>query len=92
MRYYLGQKLDQMTDEVFDPNKPSIQALEQRTVLALINTNPVLDYPHPLPENVIPVAGVHIRDTKPLPEVIVDGWQRKTTKPNPNRNQYFFIV
>lgn len=69
MRYYLTPKLDEITDKYFGPNKPMIRDLEQKTVLALISTNPVMDYLTPLPENVIPVAGAHIRETKPLPEV-----------------------
>lgn len=48
---------------------PSIRELEQRTALAFVNTNPVMDYVAPLPENVIPVAGVHIKEPKPLAQV-----------------------
>lgn len=38
-------------------------------LLALVNTNPAVDYLAPLPENVIPVGGLHIKDPKPLPKV-----------------------
>lgn len=71
MRYYFTPMLDKMAKEHFGPNIPSIRELEQKTALALISTNPVMDYVAPLPENVIPVAGVHIKDPKPLPEVII---------------------
>lgn len=42
--------------------------LEQRTAIAFVNTNPVFDIPQPLPENVIPVGGLQIRDNKTLPK------------------------
>lgn len=51
------------------PGIPSIKELEERTVIALVSTNPAIDYPASLPENVIPVGGLHVRDTKPLPKV-----------------------
>lgn len=38
-------------------------------LLALVNTNPAMDYLAPLSENVIPVGGLHIKDPKPLPKV-----------------------
>lgn len=69
MQYYVDPKLDKMTAQYFGPNKPSTHELGRKTVLALVNTNPVLDYLIPLPENVIPVAGVQIKDPKPLPKV-----------------------
>lgn len=43
--------------------------LEQRTAIAFVSTNPIYDYTQPLPENVIPVGGLHIRDPKSLPQV-----------------------
>lgn len=62
-------RLDAHAAEYFGPDVPSIRELEQRTALAFVNTNPVMDYVAPLPENVIPVAGVHIKEPKPLPQV-----------------------
>lgn len=62
-------KLDTLVREKFGPGYPSMTELEQRTAIALVNTNPSFNIPMPLPENVIPVGGLHIRDTKPLPEV-----------------------
>lgn len=67
--YFLNPKLDAYAAKYFDANVPSIRELEHRTVLALINTNSAMDFSSPLPENVIPVAGVHIMEPKPLPEV-----------------------
>lgn len=63
-------KLDAIAMKYFGANVPSVRELEQKTALAFVNTNPVMDYTAPLPENVIPVAGVHIKESKPLPKVI----------------------
>lgn len=54
----------------FGANLPSMTELEQRTAIAFVNTNPAVDHMAPLPENIIPIGGLHIRDTKPLPKVI----------------------
>lgn len=43
--------------------------MEQRTAIAFVNTNPTFNIPAPLPENVIPVGGLQIGETKPLPKV-----------------------
>lgn len=62
-------ELDDATAEYFGPNYPSISEMERRTILALVNTNPVMDYPAPLQESIIPVGGLHIKETKPLSNV-----------------------
>lgn len=58
-----------MTEKYFGKNYPSIEELEQKALLAFVNTNPAIDYRIPLPENVIPIGGVHLKDPKPIPEV-----------------------
>lgn len=63
-------QLDEIVSRKFGPNIPSMTELEHRTAIAFVNTNPVFNIPAPLPENVIPVGGLHIGDTKPLPKVI----------------------
>lgn len=62
-------QIDEYAAKYFGPNTPPIRELEQKTALAFISTNPVIDYVAPLPENVIPVAGVHVQEPKPLPTV-----------------------
>lgn len=62
-------ELDQLTAKYFGPNYPPVSQMERRTALALVNTNPVMDYPAPLPENIIPVGGLHMKNSKPLPKV-----------------------
>lgn len=64
-----NRKLDQLVDGQFGPGMPSISELEKHTAIAFVNTNPAFDYPAPLPENVIPVGGLHIQDPKPIPKV-----------------------
>lgn len=61
--------IDNLVKPYFGSNIPSTGELEQRISLVLVNTNPVMDYSAPLPENVIPVGGLHIRDPQPLPKV-----------------------
>lgn len=67
--FYLTPRLDEIASKYFGSNVPPIRELEQRTALALVSTTPVMDYAIPLPENVIPIAGIHIKNPKPLPEV-----------------------
>lgn len=61
--------VDNLAAKYFGFNAPSVRDMERHTAITLVNTNPAVDYKIPLPENVIPVAGVHIRETKPLPKV-----------------------
>lgn len=61
--------VDKLGAKYFGFDFPSTKELERRTLVTLINTNPAMDYLAPLPENVIPVAGLHIKETKPLPKV-----------------------
>lgn len=68
--YYLTPKFEAIAGEYFGSNVPSIRELEQKTALAIINTNPIIEYSLSLPENVIPVAGLHITEAKPLSNVI----------------------
>lgn len=47
----------------------SLESIERETKLTLINSEFTVDYPQPLPPNVIPVGGLQIRDPKALPTV-----------------------
>lgn len=45
---------------------PDVNTLKQESELFFVNTDPLLEYPHALPPHVIPVAGMHIDQPKPL--------------------------
>lgn len=68
-RYYFNARIDMLVAKSFGPDVPSVIELEHRALIALINTNPVIDYAEPLADNVIAVGGLHIKDAKSLPLV-----------------------
>lgn len=51
---------------------PPVRELEKRAKLALTGANPIIDNAGPLLPNVIPIGGVHIRESKPLPTVSLE--------------------
>lgn len=60
-------------ENIFGSDLPSIREIEQRTAIAFVNTNPILDHAVSLPPNVIPVGGLHIKNcTKSLPKVGIE--------------------
>lgn len=64
-----SRNIDKLVKPKFGPGLPGMNEIERRTAVTLVNTNPAFDHLAPLPENVIPVGGLHIRDSKPLPNV-----------------------
>jgi glucuronosyltransferase len=46
---------------------PSVQELERKISLHLVNSHPALSYPRPKMPGMIDIAGIHIQPTKPLP-------------------------
>ncbi|VDM45714.1 unnamed protein product [Toxocara canis] len=48
------------------PNFPNINEIKQKAELYFINTDRLIEYEHALPPHVIPVAGLHIDQVKPL--------------------------
>lgn len=62
--------VDEMSAKTFGPDYPKGSDLESKTVLALVNSHPSIDFPEPLSPNVIPVGGLQIRSPpKALPKV-----------------------
>ncbi|XP_055912486.1 UDP-glucosyltransferase 2-like [Eupeodes corollae] len=53
-----------------DDPKPTLQSLQKRVNMTLINTHPAMDYAQSLPPNVIEVGGLHIKEPQKLPEDI----------------------
>lgn len=73
-RHYLAlPRLDMLIHSKIKKFKPYIGDLESRNILLLVNTHPALDFPEPLPPNVIPVGGLQIRNNvNPLPQALDD--------------------
>lgn len=67
--YVFHKKLDKLINGMFGPGMPPLSQLQKRAAIAFVNTNPAFDHPAPLQENIIPVGGLQIGDTKPLPKV-----------------------
>lgn len=65
----LVKNVDKLLEGRFGPDMPSVSEIENRVAIALVSTHPIFDYSRPLPENMIPVGGLHIRDPKPVPKV-----------------------
>lgn len=63
-------KVEKMIENKLQEKLPTgLKELERATNLALINSHPSFDYPQPLAPNVIDVAGLHIKEVKPVPKV-----------------------
>lgn len=55
----------------FGRDLPPISQLEKRATLALVNSSPILDHLGPMPDNVIQIGGMHVKETKQLPKVSI---------------------
>lgn len=60
-------RLQKLQSTKFGTQIPSPSDLEQRAILTFVNIHPVIDVAQPLPPNIIPVAGLHIKGVKRLP-------------------------
>lgn len=49
--------------------RPELSSMISNSSLVLVNSHFSINYPYPLPPNIIDVAGIHIRPSKPLPQV-----------------------
>ncbi|XP_017778389.1 PREDICTED: UDP-glucuronosyltransferase 2B10-like [Nicrophorus vespilloides] len=66
-KYFFLKKQQQIAKDKFGVDMvDDFQALEKNLSLALVNTDPVYNYPETYPPNIIPVAGIHIQPPKPL--------------------------
>lgn len=64
-KYQYGRQAT-VARNVFGKNIPPMKDLEKHLSILLANTHPLLDYPQPLPPNIIPVGGLHTRKTSPM--------------------------
>lgn len=77
-----------MAREIFvDKDYPYMGDLEYKTVIALVNTHPAIDFPEPLPPNIIPVGGLQIKEGKPLAKVKI----MQEAKGNPLKKSFHLI-
>lgn len=58
-----------MAKQVFGNDYPYMGDLELKTIIALVNSHPAIDFPEPLAPNIIAVGGLQVMDPKPLPSV-----------------------
>ncbi|XP_058461493.1 UDP-glucuronosyltransferase 2B16-like isoform X2 [Malaya genurostris] len=54
----------------------AVSSLEKRALLAILNSNPILEPFEPKLTNVIQAGGLHIKPTKPLPTTILNAIER----------------
>ncbi|KAJ8951902.1 hypothetical protein NQ318_019881 [Aromia moschata] len=64
---YEMREMEEIVKPIFGTNVDSMSSLMRRMTLLLCNLNPALTYPQPLPPNIIPVGGLHVREAKKLP-------------------------
>jgi glucuronosyltransferase len=70
-KYMSVPKLEALRTEYFKENVPSFSEIERNFSMYLVNICPGLDESRPLPPNVIPVGGMHVKEKiNPLPKVI----------------------
>lgn len=60
---------DEIGKDIFGADYPRVSELERLAQLAFVSTHPSVIYAEPLPPNVIPVGGLQIKESKPLPKV-----------------------
>lgn len=69
-KYIFNPKIEALVRPHIAADCPPLIEIEKRTVLALVNSHPVVNYAEPLPPNVIEVGGLQSHDPKPLPKRI----------------------
>ncbi|KAJ8951901.1 hypothetical protein NQ318_019880 [Aromia moschata] len=64
---YETQEVEKIARRSLGEGMDSMSSLMSRMTLLLCNLDPALTYPQPLPPNIIPVGGLHVKDSKKLP-------------------------
>ncbi|XP_019872407.2 UDP-glycosyltransferase UGT5 [Aethina tumida] len=66
--YYYWNQFEEAAKKKYGPEHAPYMKNIDRVSLLLSNTNPLLDYPQPLPPNIIPVGGLQAKPAKKLPQ------------------------
>ncbi|KAJ9601562.1 hypothetical protein L9F63_000305 [Diploptera punctata] len=66
-KYFHKDQDKLMRKHFHDPNMPSIEELEKRTALVLVNHHFSISYPRPMVPNFVQVGGLHVKPPKKLP-------------------------
>lgn len=67
--FYMIPYIERLACEKFGDDMDSMEVLEDHISLLLCNLDPVYHYSQPLPPNVIPVGGMHVKPARKLPQV-----------------------
>lgn len=69
-QHIMMPSLDKKVRKKFNfTNLPSIDELERKTALMLVNSDNAIEYPEPIQPNMIQVGGLQITEPKQLPQV-----------------------
>lgn len=60
----------ELAETIFAEKLPSLEEINKRTALVLVNSHFSLTYARPLPPNVVEVGGIHVRPIRRLPQVL----------------------
>lgn len=66
----------ELAKKTFGLTTATYELLEKHVTLLLMNNDPVMDYPFPVPPSIIPVAGMHLKRPGRIPEVIIGRWKQ----------------
>lgn len=69
--YYISSELPshRLAADVLKESLPSMEEVNRKTALVLVNSHYSLSQSRPFPPNVVEVGGIHIKQPKPLPKV-----------------------
>ncbi|XP_068083563.1 UDP-glycosyltransferase UGT5 [Anabrus simplex] len=69
-RFYHMPLQQKLADNFFGKSIPPLTEIEKNISLVMVNIHHSLDYPRPMLPSLIPVGGLHIKPSKPLPKDI----------------------
>ena len=69
-KYSTTPAIDKQMKEIYGSETPYADDLDKKASIMLVNSHPAVDYPEPLPQNIIQVGGLQINDPKVVPDDI----------------------